>query len=92
MFSDVGVLAEHLAGEDNVIADYLSRAKNTNDLPAFSFKTLQAKFPWLSGSRRFLPSKELLWLLTTALLRPSVDMPTTRVPLGRLQTGPATSK
>jgi hypothetical protein len=91
MFSDVGVSAEHIAGEQNVISDYLSRAKHTNNLPAFSFKTLQTQFPWLSGSRRFLPSKELLWLLTSALLRPSVDMPTTRVMLGQLQTGPDTS-
>jgi hypothetical protein len=90
MFSDVGVLAEHIAGEDNVVADYLSRAKNTNDLPAFSFKMLRTKFPWLSGSRRFQPSSELLCLLTTALSRPSAVMPTTRVPLGQLQTGPAT--
>jgi hypothetical protein len=89
MFSDVGVLAEHIAGEDNVVADYLSRAKNTNNLPAFSFKMLRTKFPWLSGSRRFQPSSELLCLLTTALSRPSVVMPTTRVPLGQLQTGPA---
>jgi hypothetical protein len=82
MFLDVGVLAEHIAGEDNVVADYLSRAKNTNDLPAFSFKMLYTKFPWLSGSRRFQPSSELSCLLTTALSRPSVVMPTTWVPLG----------
>jgi hypothetical protein len=53
MFLDVGILAEHIAGEDNVVANYLSRTKNTNNLPAFSFKILRTKFPWLSSSRCF---------------------------------------
>jgi hypothetical protein len=92
MFSDVGIEAKHIPGEENVIADYLSRAKNTNDLSSFCFKQYQTQFPWLTGSRRFLPSKELLWLLTTALSRPSVNIPTVRVPLGRLQAGPDTSR
>jgi hypothetical protein len=82
MFLDVGVLVVHIVGEDNVVTDdYLSRAKNTNNLPSVSFKMLRTKFPWLSGSRRFQPTSELSCLLTTALLRPSVVMPTTRVPL-----------
>ena len=88
MFSDVGTEADHISGVDNIFADYLSRAKNTNDLSAFSFRQFQTMFPWLKGSRRFQPSKELLCLLITALSRPSVDIPTTRVPLGLLQTGP----
>jgi hypothetical protein len=92
MFSNVGVTAEHIAGEKNVIADYLSRAKHTNNFQSFTFRHLQTNFPWLSGSRRFLPSKELIWLLTTALSKSSADMPTTRVPLGRLQTDAVTSR
>jgi hypothetical protein len=56
MFLDVGVLAEHIAGEDNVVDDYLSGAKNTKGLLAFSFKMLRTKFPWLSGSRRAVSS------------------------------------
>jgi hypothetical protein len=90
MFSDVGIEAQHIAGEENVIADYLSRAKNTNDMSSFSFAKFQTEFPWLTGSRRFLPSSELSCLLTTALSKQSVDIPTTRVPLGQLQSGPAT--
>jgi hypothetical protein len=89
MFSDVGINAQHIAGEVNVIADYLACAKNTNDFPSFSFKKFQTEFPWHTGSRRFLPSRELSCLLTTALSKQSVDIPTTRVPLGQLQDGPA---
>jgi hypothetical protein len=92
MFSDVGIESQHVAGEKNVVADYLSRAKNTNELSSFSFKQFQMQFPWLTGSRRFLPSKELLCLLISALSKPSVDIPTMRVPLGQLQTGPDISK
>jgi hypothetical protein len=88
MFSDVGIKAQHIAGEVNVIADYLACAKNTNDLPSFSFKKFQTEFPWLTGSCRFLPSRKLACLLTTALSKQSVDIPTTRVPLGQLQDGP----
>jgi hypothetical protein len=59
MFSDVGIEAKHIPGEENVIADYLSCAKNTNDLSSFCFKQYQTQFPWLTGSRRFLPSKDI---------------------------------
>jgi hypothetical protein len=90
MFSNVGVDADHIKSEDNIVADYLSRAKNINNPSEFSFRQFQMAFPWLKGSRRFLPSKELLWLLTTALLRPSVDITTTRVMLGQLKIGSAT--
>jgi hypothetical protein len=41
MFLDVSILVEHIAGEDNAITDYILCAKNTNNLPAFSFNTLQ---------------------------------------------------
>jgi hypothetical protein len=89
MFSDVGIEAQHIAGEENAIADYLSRAKNTNDLSSFSFTNFQTQFPWLTGSRHFLRSRELSCLLTMALSKQSVDIPTTRVLLGQLQGGPA---
>jgi hypothetical protein len=92
MFSDVGIESQHIPGEKNVVADYLSRAKNTNDLSLFSFKQFQTQFPWLTGSRRFLPSNEFLWLLISVLSKPSVDTPMTRVPLGQLQTGPDISR
>jgi hypothetical protein len=57
MFSIVGIEAQHIAGEKNVTADYLSRAKNTNKLSSFSFKQFQTEFPWLTGSRHFGQAK-----------------------------------
>jgi hypothetical protein len=92
MFSDVGIEADHISGEKNIVADYLSRAKNSNNSFAFSFRKFKTTFPWLKGSRHFLPSSELLWLLIMALSKPSVNIPTTRVMLGQLQVGPVISK
>jgi hypothetical protein len=86
MFTDTGIEADHIAGEENVVADFLSRLRNANDLSAVSFKTFQTRFPCLKGSRRFLPSRELLSLLYTTLSTPSVEIPTTRVKLGRMTT------
>jgi hypothetical protein len=92
MFSDVGIEAAHIQGEKNVIADYLSRISHTHKFSSFTYANLQTQFPWLTLSRRFLPSKELLLLVSTALLRPSVSIPTTRVKLGQMKTEPNTSK
>jgi hypothetical protein len=88
IFSDVGIKAQHIAGEKNVIANYLSHAKDTNELSSLSFKQFQREFLRLTGSHCFQLSRELLCLLPTALFRPSADISTTRVPLGQLQGGP----
>ena len=90
MFSDVGTEADYIEGERNVIADYLSRIRLSNDFDSFSLKNLQTRFPCLKSSRHFLPSKELVSLLTTALLTPSVDIPTTRIKLGQIIAAPTT--
>jgi hypothetical protein len=91
MFSDVGIEADYIEGEKNVIADYLSRIRLSNDFDSFSFHNLQTKFACLKSSRHFQPSNELVLLLTTALLTPSVDIPTTRIKLGWIIDGPTTS-
>jgi hypothetical protein len=92
MFSDVGIEAAHIPGKKNVIADYLSRISHTHEFSSFTYANLQTQFPWLTLSRRFVPSKELLALVFTALLNPSVDIPTTRVSLGQMTTEPSSSK
>ena len=92
MFSDVGIEAVHIAGEKNIIADFLSRIAKTHGFSSFTYANLQTQFPWLRLSRCFVPSNELLVLVFTALLRPSVDIPITRVNLGRLLVEPSTSK
>jgi hypothetical protein len=92
MFSEVGIEAAHIPGEKNVIADFLSRISHTHQFSSFTYETLQTQFPWLTLSRRFAPSNELLALVFTALLRPSVNIPTTRVNLGQMTTAPSTSK
>jgi hypothetical protein len=92
MFSDVGIEADYIEGENNIIADYLSRIRLANDFSAFSFEKLQTKFNCLKSSRHFLPSNELVSLLTTALLTPSANIPTTRIKLGQIVTEQTTSR
>ena len=91
MFSDVGIEAGYIEGEKNTIADYLFRVQFSNDLSALSLEKMQTKFSCLKSSRPFLPSSELVSLLTTALLTQSVVIPTTRVKLGQIATGPTSS-
>jgi hypothetical protein len=92
MFSDVGIEADYIEGEKNIIADHLSRIRLANDFSAFSFQKLQTKFNCLRFSRHFLPSNELISLLTTALLTPSASIPTIRIKLGQIVTEPTTSR
>jgi hypothetical protein len=92
MFSDVGVEAEYIEGEKNIIADLLSRLYKTHKTSAFTYDMLQTQFPWLKLSRRFTPSKELHALVYSALSQPSVTLPTTRVKLGQMIIEPSTSK
>jgi hypothetical protein len=92
MFSDVGIEADYIEGEKNITANHLSRIRLANDFSAFSFEKLQTKFTCLKSSRHFLPSNELVSLLTMALLTPSADIPTTRIKLGQITTELTTSK
>jgi len=84
MFSDVGVNAEHLSGDLNVIADFLSHIREQDDFSQFSYLSLVQKFPQLKDCRRFHPSRELLSLIFSALSTGSPNIPTTRVKLGQL--------
>jgi len=78
MFSDVGVNAEHLSG------NFLSCIREQDDFSQFSYSSLVQKFPQLKACRRFLPSRELLSLIFSALSTGSPNIPTARVKLGRL--------
>jgi hypothetical protein len=91
MFSDAGVHANHIPGDDNVIADYLSRIAITHTSATFTYLDLQIRFPWLKLSRLFQPSNELHALVCSSLSTPSVNIPTTRVPLGRIKVASITS-
>jgi hypothetical protein len=92
MFSELGIESEHIAGIENVVADYLSRIALTHDPSSFTYHDLQTRFPWLRLSRRYVPSSELLALVCTALSSASGSIPTTRVPLGLLSAEPPTSR
>jgi hypothetical protein len=91
MFSDLGVESAHIAGVLNVVADFLSRLSETHDVSSFTYSDLQTKFPWLTLSRRYVPSNELLALVCSALSNAYVPLPTTRVKLGQLLVEQATS-
>jgi hypothetical protein len=86
MFSQVGIKTDYVIGEENAIADFLSCAPATPGFANFSYHHLQTRFPWLHLSHCFLLSNELLALICSALLQPSVNIPTTHVPLGCMTT------
>ena len=85
MFSDVGVHADHVPGDDNVIADYLSCIALTHTSATFTYLDLQTHFPWLKLSRLFQLSNEVHVLICSSLLTPSISIPTMRVPLGQIE-------
>jgi hypothetical protein len=86
MFSDIGVDANHIEGMKNVVADFLSRLAETHDFSSFTYSQLQTRVPLLKLSRCFAPSSELLALAFSALLKLSVNIPTTRIKLGHMIT------
>ena len=92
MFLDVGIEIAYIKGEKNIVADFLSRIYQTYNFSSFTYQKLQIQFPWLKLSRHFIPSSELLVLISMALLRPSVAIPTMRIKLGHLQAEPPTLK
>ena len=81
MFSDMGTNAEHIDGDSNKIADFLSRIRSTDDFSLFSHSSLCQTFPQLKHCHRFQPSHELLSLITSALCSESPSIPTTRIKL-----------
>ena len=84
MFSDAGVHTNHIPGDDNVIADYLSCITITHTSATFTYLDLQICFPWLKLSHLFQLSNELHALICSSLSTPSINIPTTQVPLGQI--------
>jgi hypothetical protein len=85
MFSDMGVNTDHIDGVDNVIADFLSHIRESDDFSQFSYSSLVQRFPQLKNCCHFQPSPELLSLIISALSTGYCNIPSTRVPLGRLE-------
>jgi hypothetical protein len=85
MFSDVRVRAAYIKGEENPIADYLSRLCDQDNFSQFQYESLVTQYPWLKQCRHFLPSQELLLLVYSALSMGHVTIPDVRIPLGRIE-------
>ena len=68
MNNRLGLNAQFLAGENNIIADRISRVHPIcGNAP--NFKKILQEFPDLVNCQRFHPSKELLSCLFSALLK-----------------------
>jgi hypothetical protein len=82
---DFGIRTEHIESELNETADFLSRQRRANGNDSLiDFTLLVQKYPQLQNCLHFQPSQELLSLLFSSLSTGSVNIPTTRVPLGHL--------
>jgi hypothetical protein len=75
MFSDVGVHAAYIKGEENPIADYLSCLRDQDNFSQFQYESLVTQYPRLKQCRRFLPSQELLSLVYSVLSMGHVTIP-----------------
>ena len=63
----VGLKAEHIAGESNILADKISRIYNSS-YSEYSFHNLFQEYPQMKLWSRFHPSQELCSSLFTGLL------------------------
>ena len=73
--SPLGINAEHIKGEDNVIADEISRLRLLDDADHFDYSLLKQKFQQLRDCRAFQPSPELLSLLWQCVLQQKSPTP-----------------
>jgi len=67
MNNPVGIRAEHIAGDLNILADAISRTYSSS-YSKLSFDKLFQEFPYLKSWNRFHPSQELLSTLYSGLL------------------------
>ena len=63
----VGIKAEHIAGESNILADKISRIHNSS-YSEYSFHNHFQEYPQMKLWSRFHPSQELLSYLYSGLL------------------------
>ena len=69
--SDVGINADYIIGELNIISDEISRLTKASPHLPFDYSSLPHTYPQLHVCRRFHPSAKLLSLLWDALLKQS---------------------
>jgi hypothetical protein len=82
---DLCLRSDHIAGEINVVADTISRPTNCSLSHAARSEQLFQSHPIMRSWRIFLPSPELLQLLTCALFSPLPAVPPSLPPgLGQL--------
>ena len=63
-----GLAGDYIPGDENEIADFLSRLRRNNTLTGTSLPAaLQSNFPQCATYKRFQPTSELLTLLWSAL-------------------------
>lgn len=70
MESPLGINAKWLPGDENTIADAISRAKQTRHTnnSFYDYSSLKQEYPVLMNCRSFQPSQDLLSMLWTAIL------------------------
>ncbi|KAL7523451.1 hypothetical protein ACHAWF_001168, partial [Thalassiosira exigua] len=61
--SRLGINAKHIRGEENDVADAISRLRRNRDSDLFDYSLLKQQFPQLQACRVFQPSQELLSLV-----------------------------
>ena len=89
---DICLRSDHIKGEKNVLADFLSRPTNCSLSHADRAAQLYHSQPSMTSWRIFLPSPELLQLLTSALFSQlPVAPPSLPLVLGQLVHGASTS-
>jgi hypothetical protein len=89
---DLSLRSDHIEGERNVAADFLSRPTNPSLSHAARAEQIFQSHPSMRSWRIFLPSPELLQLLTSALFSPlQVEPPRLPPLLGQLVHDASTS-
>jgi hypothetical protein len=90
--SGFGIQCEHIAGELNIIADFISRPDHYHYSFAQRAEQIHLKYPFLRTYQHFQPSPELLQLLTSSLSsEPTSVLPDLPQNLGRFVTGEFTT-
>lgn len=85
--SGFGIQCEHIVGESNIIADFISRPDHYHYSFAQRTEQIHLKYPFLRIFQHFQPSPELLRLLASSLSsEPTLVLPELPPKLGRFVT------
>ena len=80
----LGINVAHIKGVDNIIADAISRPRFAASATSSHLQQLMTAHPSLTDYRRYLPSPELVSLVSSALCSSNPREPSLRVELGQL--------